>query len=188
MFNGGDITDPDALRGWRLLTEQAERIARVRIGGDSLLLLATRSKVAAFDLETHGNRVSIEEETDEGIIVESVDANRGRFLAASNDGNARICQIGTTLKNVCTFPLDDLGGADNNSSGSNNSHRKIVGTLNTWLAFISIDGVVHAWDTYSGAGLYRLVEQIGDVFDLVDDNEHVAGRADNGIHLWSFRA
>jgi WD40 repeat protein len=189
VFNGGDITDPDALRGWRMLTEQAERIGRVKLGGNGLLLLATRLKVEVLDLETLGIPFTDEEETDDGIIVESVDVNRDRFLAASNDGNARVRKI-RALENVCAFPFDGLGGADDPSSGSNNNnnYRKILGTLNTWLAFICIDGVVHAWDADSGARLYRLVEQVGDVFDLVGDDEHVAVCAvDNGIHLWSFR-
>lgn len=131
----------------------------------------------------------VEEEADDEIIVESVDVNRDRVLVASNDGNARVRRM-RTLENICTLPFDGLGGADDNSSGSNNNNnsRKILGTLNTWLAFVCIDGVVHAWDADSGARLYRLVEQVGDVFDLVSDNEHVAGCAvDNGIHLWSFR-
>jgi len=189
VFNGGDITDPDALRGWRMLTEQAERIGRVKLGGNGLLLLATRLKVEVLDLETLGIPFTDEEETDDGIIVESVDVNRDRFLAASNDGNARVRKI-RALENVCAFQFDGLGGADDHSSGinNNNNYRKILGTLNTWLAFICIDGVVHAWDADSGARLYRLVEQVGDVFDLVGDDEHVAVCAvDNGIHLWSFR-
>lgn len=189
VFNGGDITDPDALRGWRMLTEQAERIGRVRIGSNGLLLLATRLKVAAFDLETQGIFFRVEEEADDEIIVESVDVNRDRVLVASNDGNARVRRM-RTLENICALPFDGLGGADDNSSGSNNNNnsRKILGTLNTWMAFVCIDGVVHAWDADSGARLYRLVEQVGDVFDLVSDDEHVAGCAvDNGIHLWSFR-
>eukprot|EP01018_Ginkgo_biloba_P020112 Gb_09541 [translate_table: standard] len=185
VFNGGDITDPDALRGWHLLTEQAERIGRVRIGDDGLLLTATRLKVAVFDLETHGSAFSIEEETAGEVIVESVEVNADRFLMASSNGVARIRQV-RTLEDVCSFPFDGAGGLNGNNN-NNNNYRKLLGTLNTRQAFVCIDGVVGAWDANSGARLYRLTEQIGDVFDLVADDEHVAGCAlDTGIHLWSF--
>jgi hypothetical protein len=50
------------------------------MGVDGLLLLATRLKVAAFDLKTHDFRVL--KESNEGIIIESIDVNGGRVLAA----------------------------------------------------------------------------------------------------------
>ncbi|GLJ23769.1 hypothetical protein SUGI_0451050 [Cryptomeria japonica] len=196
VFNAGDITDSEALRGWHLLTEQAERIGRVRVNNDGILLTATRGKLAGFELQTYGLPPFVREEValdEQELIVESVDVNKDRFLTASVNGAARVRRI-TDFEDVCGFSFDEV--ADNNStstassSSNNNNHnnRKVLGALNTWQAFLCVDGAVHAWDAHSGVLLHRLDEQMGEVFDLVADDEHVAGCAvDTGIHLWSFR-
>ncbi|GLJ23772.1 hypothetical protein SUGI_0451080 [Cryptomeria japonica] len=186
VLNDGDITDLEALRGWRLLTEQGGRIGRVGINSNGILLTATKMKLAAFDLETYGVSFSREQTAVVGqeLIVESVEANNDRFLTASNNGAARIRRI-TDFEDVCSFSFDTAAG-DNN--GNNHGERKVLGTLNAWQAFLCIDGVVHAWDAHSGLRLHRLNEHMGQVFDLVADDGHVAGCAiDSGVHLWSFR-
>ncbi|GLJ23764.1 hypothetical protein SUGI_0450800 [Cryptomeria japonica] len=205
VFNAGDITDSEALRGWRLLTEQAERIGRVRVNRDGILLTATRFKVTVFDLESYGvsfRREEIAMDEQQQLIVESVDANNDWFLTASDDGAARIRRI-TDFEDSWAFSFAEAAATDANSansttstsrssSGNTNSDRRnrvrVFGALNTRQAFLCIEGSVHAWDAKSGMRLYRLDEWMGEVFDLVADDEHVAGCAiDTGIHLWSFR-
>ncbi|KAH9292104.1 hypothetical protein KI387_042690, partial [Taxus chinensis] len=118
------------------------------------------------------------------FIVECVETNKNRFLAALDNGTARIRRV-TDFEDVCSFSFDEA--ADNNSTSSSGStnNRKEYGSLNMWQAFICIDGVVHAWDANSGVRLHRLDGQMGEVFDMVADDEHVACCAvDTGIHLW----
>lgn len=171
VFVGGTLTDPEAVRGWHLLTEFTELIGRVRVTSQELAVACTSDRVIVFDL---GNQVIVlgEEEFPIGLMVGSFDARHEEFVLVGRRGSVR--RVGN-LEEVCRFNVPGV------------SQRGVLGCMNGGYAFMCVGGVIRAWEVERGEFLYILRERIGVTNALVADERYLAAcSSDNTIHLWDF--
>ncbi|KAK3022467.1 hypothetical protein RJ639_046342 [Escallonia herrerae] len=176
VFVGGTLTDPEAVMGWHLLTEElTELIGRVRVTSQELAVACTSRRVIVFDLR---NQVLVlgEEEIRRRLVVGSLDARNEAFIIVDGRGMASVRRA-ATLEEVCRFTVR---GA---------SQRRVSGCMNGGYAIMCVGGIIRVWEVEHGEYLYSFTERIGEVGALVADERRVAScSSDNTIHLWDFGA
>lgn len=179
VFNGGTLTDPEAVRGWHLLTELTELIGRVRLTSRELAVACTSLRFIVFDLrdlDLMRDQVIVlgGQEFPRRLMVGAFDARHEEFVIVDRRGSASVRRVGT-LEEVCRF---DVRGA---------SQRGVLGCTNGGYALMCVGGLIRAWEIEHGEHLYSLVERIGEATALVADERYlVACSSDNTIHLWDF--
>ncbi|KAL4184788.1 hypothetical protein AMTRI_Chr10g2860 [Amborella trichopoda] len=171
LFVGGDLTDPDAVRGWRLLTEPHRTLGRVRVGAGGLVVACTESRVSVV----FGAEDEIYESFGD-FMVGCFDAHGERCLVVSRDEEATIRHL-PDLNRTCEFEVE--GVATNEA----------LGCMNWTQGFVCSEGVIGTWDLRSGENLYHFREDLGEATAIVADDLHVAAvTTDALLHLWSFAA
>ncbi|XP_027061280.2 transcriptional regulator STERILE APETALA [Coffea arabica] len=176
VFVGGSLTDPEAVMGWHLLTDQlTEFVGRIRVTSHEAAVGCTSLRVVVFDLR-NPDIILGEEVFQREIVVGCVDASGQSFMVVDNRGSASVRLVGT-LEEVCRFTMR---GA---------SQRDVLGCMNGGYAMLCTAGVIRVWNIENGEYLYSLRERIGDANALVADERHVAACSrDTTIHLWDFGA
>ncbi|CAI9089977.1 OLC1v1024637C1 [Oldenlandia corymbosa var. corymbosa] len=179
VFVGGSLTDPEAVMGWHLLTEQLSGfVGRIRVTSHETAMTCTSVRVMVFDLRNQGVILG-EEEFHREIVVGCVDARDELFLVVDSRGVASVRRIGT-LEEVCRFMAR---GVSSQRGGD------VLGCINGGFAVIFAAGVIRVWDRERGENLYSFRERIGSASALVADERYVAGCSNDGtIHLWDFGA
>ncbi|GAV86754.1 WD40 domain-containing protein [Cephalotus follicularis] len=171
VFVDGSLTDPEAVMGWRMLTELTESVGRIRVTSLGFAVACTSSRVMVFDLRNPGLILG-EREYPRGLIVTCADVSEEGFIVVDSRGVARVRRV-DTFEEVCRFPAR---GAS-------------VGCMNSGYAMVCAGGVIRVWEVDRGEYLYSFRERVGEVNALVANERHVAGCAmDSTIHLWDFGA
>ncbi|OVA20152.1 WD40 repeat [Macleaya cordata] len=187
VFVGGTLTDPEALLGWRLLTELTEPLGRVRVSNRDIAVACTGVRVMAFDLQNLG-LVLNEEEVERGVVVSSVDVSHDLFLVVDNRRVASVRRV-DNFEEVCTFTV--RGGGGGGGGGSGGVRRgAMIGCINGGCIFICTGGIIRVWDVQHGQFLYNMSQRIGDPTALIANERHVAASSsvDATIHLWDYSA
>lgn len=175
VFVGGTLTDPESVRGWHLLTESTDFIARVRVPTHDSAVACTSLRVIVLDLANHGIILG-DEEIQRGLIVGSVDASNSAFVIVDARGLASVRRV-DTMDEICSFTVR---GA---------THRPVLGCMNTGYVIMCAGGVFRVWEADRGQNLYSFTERVGEVTAVVADERYVAAcSSDTSIHLWDFGA
>ncbi|KAG2719561.1 hypothetical protein I3843_03G258800 [Carya illinoinensis] len=173
VFVGGALTDPDAVRGWRMLTDVREFVGRVRVTSLESAVACTRSRAIVFDLRNQG-MVLRDEEYRRDLVVTSMDVSEEAFVSADIRGVGRVRRVGT-MEEVCRFNVRGRGG--------------VVGCMNRGYALMCSGGVIRVWEAVNGDFRYNFRERIGEVNAMVANERHVAASTrDSTIHIWDFGA
>ncbi|WMV30562.1 hypothetical protein MTR67_023947 [Solanum verrucosum] len=175
VFVGGELTDPEALMGWHLLTELTEIVGRIRVTTRETAVACTSLQLMVIDLQN------------QGIIIRAQPSRRGIIVASFDAYNE-------TLVAVDTRGMASMRSADNleersrfNVRGAN--QRGVVGCINGGYGFMWLGNVVRVWDIENGNYLYSFGERISDVNAIIADERYVvACSSDATIHLWDFGA
>lgn len=180
VFVGGSLTDPEAVLGWHLLTDELpDSVGRVRVSSQDTGVACTGRCIMVFDLNNEG-LVLGEEEFQRRIVVDSVDVSNERFLVIDNRGVARV-RLVHTFEEICRFAI--------RRGGAQHQHQRIHGCMNAGYALVCVGGIIRVWDVDNGHNLYSLRERVGPANDLVANEVHVAGCSpETGIHVWNFSA
>ncbi|XAR68260.1 hypothetical protein NMG60_11003331 [Bertholletia excelsa] len=173
IFIGGSFTDPEALMGWRQLTEFTHLVGRVRVTTRELAVAFTSVRLIVFDLRNTGIILG-EEEPQQGFIVGAADAADDQFLTVSTHGIGAVRRV-DTMERICGF----------NVRGP-----PVLGCMNRgYVVMFYVGGVIRVWEAEHGRFLYSLGERIGEVTAVVAGDQHVAAcGADNTLHLWDYSA
>ncbi|XP_060189694.1 transcriptional regulator STERILE APETALA-like [Lycium barbarum] len=176
IFVNGDLTDPEAVRGWHLLTELTELVGRVRVTTQDTAVACTGPRLVVIDLRNQG-MILRERSFQRGLIVGSFDATNESLMVVDGRGVSTVLRV-ENLEEVCRF---NVRGA---------SQRGVSGCLNnSGYGVMCVGGVVRVWDVERGVYLYSLRERIGEVNAMHADERHiVACSSDGTIHLWDFGA
>ncbi|GAB2274999.1 hypothetical protein Dimus_009767 [Dionaea muscipula] len=182
LFEGGTLTDPEAVMGWHMFTEwTTEFVGRVRVTGQELAVAWTGLRVLLFDLRNQGLVVG-EEDAPLGLIVGFADAADEAFMTADTSGVVSVRRV-RTLEEVCRFSLRGAG------AGATAAARGLLGCMNSGYAVMCVGGVVRAWEIEHGERLYRFRERIGEATALTASERRVAGSSSGRtIHVWDFGA
>ncbi|KAJ4848237.1 hypothetical protein Tsubulata_043801, partial [Turnera subulata] len=174
IFEGGSLTDPEAVMGWHTLTELTDLVGRVRVTSRESAVACTSSRLMVFDLRNLGVILG-EEEYRRGIIVSSFDVYDEAYIVVDGRGMASVRRV-SNMEEVCRFSV--------------RTQRAIMGCMNGGYALMCAGGMIRAWEIEQrGAYLYSFRERIGEVNALVADERHVAAASnETTIHLWDFGA
>ncbi|XP_022771668.1 transcriptional regulator STERILE APETALA-like [Durio zibethinus] len=166
------LTDPEALRGWHMLTELTETIGRVRVTSQESVVACTSLRYMVLDLRNPEFPLH-DQESRRGLIVTSLDTNNEAFMTVDSRGWAIVRRV-DTLEEVCRF---------------NTRQRNVMGCMNLGYALICVTGVIRVWEIEHGQHLYNLSGNIGGVNAMVANDRHVAAASSaTTIHLWDFGA
>ncbi|PHU17565.1 Transcriptional regulator STERILE APETALA [Capsicum chinense] len=175
VFVGGELTDPEALMGWHILTELTEMVGRIRVTTRETAVACTSLQLMAIDLRNQGIIIRAQPSR-RGLIVASFDARNETLVAVDSRGMASVRRA-DDLEEICRF----------NVRGDN--QRGVVGCMNGGYALMWIGSVIRVWDIEHGACLYSLRERIGNNNAIIADERYVAAcSSDATIHLWDFGA
>ncbi|RAL42796.1 hypothetical protein DM860_009303 [Cuscuta australis] len=177
VFVGGNLSDPEAVMGWHLLTELTDLVGRVRVTSHDSAVACTSLRIIVFDLANQGVVIGEEDRFPRGLVVGAFDARNDSFLAVDDRGAASVCRA-ADLSQRCWF---SVRGA---------SQGGVVGCMNGGFAVTAASGVIRVWDIERdevGVYLRSLRERNLDVNLLVSDERHLAGWSRDGtLHLWDF--
>ncbi|MCD9637932.1 hypothetical protein HAX54_021483 [Datura stramonium] len=175
VFVGGELTDPEALIGWHLLTEVTEIVGRIRMTTRENAVACTSLLLMVIDLQNQGIIIRAQPSR-RGLIVALFDARNSTLVAVDSRGVASV-RGADDLEEICRF----------NVRGAN--QRGVVGCMNGGYALMWIGNVIRVWDIEHGAYLYSLRERTGDINAIITDERYVAAcSSDATIHLWDFGA
>ncbi|XP_019251456.1 PREDICTED: transcriptional regulator STERILE APETALA-like isoform X2 [Nicotiana attenuata] len=176
IYVGGDLTDPEAVMGWHLLTELTELVARIRIATQDTAVACTGLRLVVINLRNQGLIIQ-ERSFQQVLIVGSFDATNELLVAVDGQGVATVLRV-EDLEEACRF---NVRGA---------SQRGVVGCMNSsGYAVMYVGGVIRVWAVQNGVYLYSLRERIGEVNATLANQRHiVACSSDGTIHLWDFGA
>lgn len=175
VFVGGELTDPEALMGWHLLTELMEIVGRIRVTTQETAVACTSLQLMVIDLQNPGIIIRAQPSR-RGIIVALFDAWNETLVAVDTRGMANVRRV-DDLEERCRF----------NVRGAN--QRGVIGCMNGGYGLMWIGNVIRVWDIEHGVYLYSLGERIGDVNAITADERYVvACSSDATIHLWDFGA
>ncbi|XP_009793043.1 transcriptional regulator STERILE APETALA-like [Nicotiana tabacum] len=175
LFVGGELTDPEALMGWHLLTEVTELVGRIRVTTRETAVACTSLQIMVIDLQNQGIIIRAQPFR-RGLIVASFDARNETLVAVDNRGIATVRRA-DNLEEICRF---NVGGAN---------QRGIVGCMNGGYALMWIRNVIRVREIQHGAYLYSIRERIGDINAIIADERYLAAcSSDATIHLWDFGA
>lgn len=174
LFVGWDLTDPEAVMGWHMLTELTEFVGRVRATSHGTAVACTGARLLVFDL---GNGAVLADESyRRGIIVTSVDVSDAACVIVGSRGLARVRRV-DTLQEICRFMVSGAG------------QMGAMGCMNGGYALMCTGGVITVWEVERGERLYSFRERVGQVNAFVCDERHVAACcSDTTLHLWDFGA
>ncbi|KAJ8564428.1 hypothetical protein K7X08_000888 [Anisodus acutangulus] len=176
VFVGGELTDPEALMGWHLLTEVTEIVGRIRVTTRETAVACTSLQLMVIDLQNQGIIIRAEPSR-RGLIVASFDARNETLVAVDIRGMASVRSMAHDLEEICRF----------NVRGAN--QRGVVGCMNGGYAMMWVGNVIRVWNIENGAYLYRLRERIGNINAIIADERYVAAcSSDATIHLSDFGA
>ena len=199
IFVGGDLTEPDAVTGWHMLTHVMEPLGRIRVTSREFVIACTRSRLVIFDLR-NPEVLLHDEESNIGLIVTTLDVNRKpevllheggeefnvgliedvsheAFIIVDRNGRARVRRV-STLDQLYAFRIRAawLEG--------------LMGCMNLCYALMCAGGVIRVWDVegYNGQRpAARISERVGEANAMVANDRHVAlACADRSIRLWDF--
>ncbi|CAH9054853.1 unnamed protein product [Cuscuta epithymum] len=177
VFIGGNLSDPEAVMGWHLLTEEAHMIGRVRVTSFDSAVACTALQFIVFDLSNQGAIIGEEDQFPRGLVIGAFDACKDSFLIVDNRGSASVRRA-DDLTQRCSF---NVRGA---------SHGGVLGCMNGGFAITVAGGVIRIWAIEgAGVGLYSrsLRERNLDIHSLVVDERHLTACSRDGtIHLWDF--
>lgn len=173
----GTLTDPESVRGWRLLTDLTQFIARVRVTGNESAVACTRTRVIAIHLRDHGvtlHRLRYRQ----GLIVTATDTNADSYITVDTRGSAVVRRVDTG-EELC-HPFMVRGAAEG----------RLMGCMNLGYAMMCVGGVTDVWDVEHGVYLDSLAERIGEVNAMIANDRYVAAYCSEAaiIHLWDFGA
>ncbi|CAN4101476.1 unnamed protein product [Withania somnifera] len=176
IFVDGDLTDPESVTGWHLLTELTELVGRIRVTTGDAAVACTRPRLVVINLRNQALTLR-ERSFQRELIVGSFDARDELVLAVDGRGIATVCWT-DDLEEACRF---NVRGA---------SQRGIIGSMNnSGYAVMFVRGVIRVWEAENGVYLYSLRERPGEVNAMHADERHiVACSSDGTIHLWEFGA
>ncbi|KAF3617397.1 Transcriptional regulator STERILE APETALA [Capsicum annuum] len=176
IFVDGDLTDPEAVTGWHLLTELTELVGRVRITARDTAVACTGPRLVVIDLHNQG-LILRERFFQQELIVGSFDATNELLVAVDGRGVATVCRT-EDLDESCRF---NVRGA---------SQRGVIGSMNnSGYGVMCVGGLIRVWEVENGVYLYSLREKIGEVNAMHADERHiVACSSDGTIRLWDFGA
>ncbi|XP_057955825.1 transcriptional regulator STERILE APETALA [Malania oleifera] len=180
IYVGGSLTDPDAVMGWHLLTELTEFVGRVRVVSRDTAVAGTSRGIVVFDLTNQGIVLRDDEAYPRGLIVPSVDASNGAYVAVDGRGLARVRRV-DVLVEICRFPV----------GGGPRRGLMVMGCMNGGYVLMCAGGVIRVWnrEVEHGEYLYSFVERIGQPNAMVANDRHVAASCvDTSLHLWDFGA
>ena len=215
IFNGGNMTDPDAYHGWHLLVDNVNQyIGRVEIVSQAtkVIVVATRSRLCVMDMEHFTMLFDIPSHflvmpfDDDHILCPTLSSCRNFASLVLKSGIAILIEIGTsTLQpHVRHFDAsriltpyrninnesDEVDGADDNNDDDDDGVMCVNGAMNSRHLFLCCNGVIHVWEYRSCVHLYGLSNptNIANVTDLVANDRFVAccSKDIEGIHLWDF--
>ncbi|XP_011010465.1 PREDICTED: transcriptional regulator STERILE APETALA [Populus euphratica] len=178
LFEGGSLTDPEAVMAWHTLTEVTEFVGRVRITSQESVVACTSSRLVIFDLGDLGAVPREEDYTNRrGILVGSFDVCNEAYVIVDGRGNASVRRADTS-EEMCGFTVRPPRG--------------VLGCMNGGYVLTCAGGVIRVWQIEQPGHqeyLYSFGERIGEVNALVADERHVAAASsDTNIHLWDFGA
>ncbi|XP_029117302.1 transcriptional regulator STERILE APETALA [Elaeis guineensis] len=183
VYEGGSLTDPDSVLGWRMLTDlDGPTVGRVRTPEPGAMVACTSSRLQVVDLDDPGE-VSNQVEFRRRAVVESVDACDGRVMVVDLRGLARVLRA-RTLAEVCRFStvVRLEGHPQQRVQG-------MVGCMNWGYAVVCSVGSLRVWDASTGEYLYSFRERVGDVTVVAASDRYVAAWVnDTGLHLWDYGA
>ncbi|XP_004243875.1 transcriptional regulator STERILE APETALA [Solanum lycopersicum] len=176
IFADGDLTDPEALTGWHLLTELMDLVGRVRVTARDTAVACTGPQLVVIDLHNQG-LILRERSFQHELIVGSFDATSDSLVAVDGRGVATVRRT-EDLDESCRF---NVRGA---------SQRGVVGSMNSsGYGVMCVGEVIRVWEVENGVYLYSLRERIGEVNAMHANERHiVACSSDGTIHLWDFGA
>ncbi|KAK4787936.1 hypothetical protein SAY86_011769 [Trapa natans] len=175
VFVGGTLTDPESVRGWRMLTELIHYVARVRVTGHESAVACTGTRVIAIHLRDQGVILD-QHRYRRGLIVTATDTNADSYIVVDTRGSAIVRRADTGEEMCRRFTV--RGAAEG----------RVMGSLNLGYAMMCAGGVMDVWDIEHGEYLYSLAERIGEVNAIVANDRHVAAYCSDAaiIHLWDF--
>lgn len=173
LYEGGSLTDPEAVMGWHTLTELTEFVGRVRVSSQESAVACTSSRLMVFDLRNLEAGAILDDP--QGLIVSSFDVCNAAFIVVDSRGVAIVRRV-DTFEEVCRFNV--------------RSQRGVMGCMNGGYALMCSGGVIRVWEIEQrGVQLYRFGQRVGEVNALVADDRHVAAASsDTTIRLWDFGA
>ncbi|CAN4084514.1 unnamed protein product [Withania somnifera] len=176
IFVDGDLTDPESVTGWHLLTELTEIVGRVRVTTRDTAVACTNPRLVVIDLHNQG-LILHERSFQQELSVGSFDATNELLVAVDGWGVATVRRA-EDLEEACRF---NVRGA---------SQRAVIGSMNnSGYGVMCVGGVIRVWEVENGVYLYSLRERIGEVNAMHADERHiVACSSDGTIHLWDFGA
>ncbi|MCD9642366.1 hypothetical protein HAX54_029150 [Datura stramonium] len=176
IFVDSDLTDPEAVTGWHLLTELTELVGRVRVTAQDTAVACTSQRLLLIDLHNQGLMLR-ERSFQRGLIVGSMDATNELLVTVDGRAVATVLRA-EDLEEACRF---NVRGA---------SQRGVLGSMtNSGYGVMCVGGVVRVWEVENGVYLYSLRERIGEVNAMHADERYIAACSSDGtIHLWDFGA
>lgn len=180
IFVGGALTDPESIRGWRMLTELTQFVGRVRVTRSESAVACTSTRVVVIDLTNHGVLLREHQYQPRGLIVTATDTAGDSYIAVDTRGQATVRRTNSDDE-VCRFQVEPARGT---------SHGRVMGCMNLGYTIMSVAGVIRVYDVEVGRELYTLAERIDEVNAIVVNERHVAAycSATSLIHLWDFGA
>ncbi|PKI53763.1 hypothetical protein CRG98_025844 [Punica granatum] len=177
VFVGGTLTDPESVRGWHMLTELTQFVARVRVTGHESAVACTSTRAIAIHLRDQGVILD-RHRYRRGLIVTATDANAESYIVVDTRGLAVVRRV-ETGEEVCR--RFTVRGA---------SQGRVMGCMNLGYALMCVGGVTDIWDVERGEYLYSLAERMGEVTAIVANERYVAAYCSDAamIHLWDFGA
>ncbi|PRQ52501.1 putative transcription factor WD40-like family [Rosa chinensis] len=173
VYVGGELTEPEAVVGWHMLTEMSGFVGRVRVTTQETAVACTSARVIVFDLR-NGGEVLAEEQYRRGIVVTATDVSDAAYVVVGNRGLARVRRVDTS-EELCRFSVRGAG------------QMGAMGCMNGGYALMCAGGVIRVWEVERGEELYTFWERVGAVNAFVCDERHVvAWGSDATLHLWDF--
>ncbi|KAK4769924.1 hypothetical protein SAY87_030456 [Trapa incisa] len=178
VFVGGMLTDPESVRGWQMLTELTQFVARVRVTGHESVVACTSTRVITIHLRDQGVLVLDQRQYRRGLIVMAMDANAECYVVVDTRGQAAVRRVDTGVEVCRRFVVRGAGEG------------RLIGCMNLGYAMMCTRGVIDVWDVERGEYLYSLAERVEEVNVIVANEQLVAGYCGEAatIHLWIFGA
>ncbi|KAJ6723838.1 TRANSCRIPTIONAL REGULATOR STERILE APETALA [Salix koriyanagi] len=147
LFEGGSLTDPEAVMGWHTLTELTEFVGRVRVTSQESVVACTSSRLVVFDLRNLGVILREEDFTNRrGILVGSFDVCNEAYVIADGRGNASVRRADTS-EEVCGFTIEQPGRQEYlYSFGERLGEVNALVADERHVAAASGDTNIHLWD------------------------------------------
>lgn len=181
LFVGGNLMNPNAVIGWRMLTDFPSVVGRVRVVEDrsyqdGVVAVVGCSSSFIQTAEVSGEGMALEEHSLGGMVaVGSVDLCEGNLMVVeSMTGLAKVHQL-RTMEEVCRF---STGGAVHGGS--------IAGGLNWGYVVVCRGNRIKVWDVRTGEYLFTMRERVGGNLVAVSQQYAAVWAANTGLHLWNF--